>query len=117
MGEEKKIEIASPAITAGVDVRIFNVGNSGSKLVKFKAERGKGYTAEGVQGLLDGIVDMLDKQFADDKFDIVHLGEFRYNVVWRGKRPLQCTCEAGLGGEHTAGCMLRNRADQRIKHR
>lgn len=87
-GERKKeIVIPSPAITAGVDVRIFTVGNRGSKLIKFKAERGKGYTAEGVEGLLDGIIDMLDKQFGADDFDIVKVGAFRYNVVWRGKRP------------------------------
>lgn len=94
---EKKIEIPSPAITAGVDVRIFTVGNRGSKLIKFKAERGKGYTAEGVQGLLDWIIDMLDKQFATDDFDIVRVAAFRYNVVWRGKRTSVLGITAGTG--------------------
>jgi hypothetical protein len=87
VSDKREIEIPSRAITSGVDVRIFNVANRGSKLVKFKAERGKGYTAEGVQGLLDGIVEMLDKQFPREEFDIVRTGPFKYNVVWRSTRP------------------------------
>jgi len=92
-----QIEIPSRAITTGVDVRIFNVGNRGSKLVKFKAERGKGYTSDGVQGLLDGIVEMLDKQFPTEEFDIVRVGAFKYNVVWRSARPAPASLDPVSG--------------------
>jgi hypothetical protein len=82
-----QISIPSEAVTTQVRVRVFKVGNGGSKLIHFRAERGKGYTPSGVQGVLDGIVEMLDKQFPADEFDIVRVGAFAYNVVWRSARP------------------------------
>lgn len=72
--------------TNEVRVRVFNVENRGSTVRHFRADRGKSFTAAGVQAMLDAIVEDLDLRFPADEFDLVQVGAFAWNVVWRGKR-------------------------------
>jgi hypothetical protein len=69
-----------------VRIRIFSENNKSSRLTKVRPERGKGYTAEAVQQILDDLTEQLDIKNTRDEFEMVQIGPADFNFVWRGYR-------------------------------
>jgi hypothetical protein len=82
-----------PRIYKVVQVRVFNIGNDGFTTRRFKAAAGQGFNDHGIEGLLERIVDDLEKRFPAEDFTVVQVGPASYNFVWKGKRAAPATQE------------------------
>lgn len=69
-----------------ITVKVFNVENRGYVMRRFHSDPGKRFTEKSVDQILEAIADDLDKRFPTEKYQLVQVGPFRFNLVWRGKR-------------------------------
>ena len=81
-----QIEIPSAARSAVIDVKVFNVGNTGYVRRRFRSRPGTGFTGEAIEQLLGEMVDDLDKRFPGEEYDCVQVRPFTFNFVWRSHR-------------------------------
>lgn len=69
-----------------VEVRVFNIENKGSYLTRHRARPGHIIAEDVVDKLLDQIADQIEKRFPGHDYQMVEVGEARFNFVWRGRR-------------------------------
>lgn len=69
-----------------VRVKIFMPGNARNEKHVFHAEKGQGFTADGVDMLLRKISDTLEKDLPGHEFNLIELRDNTFNFVWKGRK-------------------------------
>ncbi len=64
-----------------VEFRFFSADYKESRVQRFRAENGTGWTPEGVEHLKLKLIDGLTDRFPEYKFVIVQVGKNQYNVL------------------------------------
>ena len=69
-----------------VTIRTFNVENRGSFVRTFRARPGNGYSEKNIEKLLEQVAEQIERRFPGHEYELVELGEARFNFVWRGRQ-------------------------------
>jgi len=84
---ERELREKNPApVFRVINVRVFTEHNASSKLFRYHARPGYGFTEAAVDKYLDSIADQVEKLFPNQEYNLVPLGQAHFNFVWIGPR-------------------------------
>lgn len=70
-------------------VKIFQPGNKRHKVVLLEAGKGRMIIPGHELGCLEPVIAMVEKNHPFDEFSLVQVGRGDFNIVWRGRKPIQ----------------------------